>query len=319
MLASVKFWHAWTNGVTVEWLARKLVSNGCVSHFILILRNPVRITISEMYGHKYSQWSYRGSGGAKGIQKTACARSHLAYHIGATWVGQMASAHYQGFVALQNISSSRDLPALGMSYESDILPSAHKTYLRVLGFLGLQAPPEQDPPRAAKKGMLCPLSSMLVNFEELKCSLSRWEREHGLGAEGLAEVDTSADRPLSLEWMAGEWDDEAASFERVMDSWRRLREGAGGGHISECSFRDMLDDSNPDPAPRRFQSRSSPRRQGEGLCGEGGETELCKVREALVIFTALLLYNATSITSYLLTRFDEILDVSADNRGDPSR
>ena len=274
MLASIKFWHAWSNGVTVKWLARQLIYHGCVSHFLLIARNPVRITISEMYGHKFKAWSYRGDS-VKDVQTGVCARSRMAYHVGARWAGEMAVAHYLDFQEILSLSGAEGVRSLGLMYEVDILPSAHKAFERVSAFLAAPIENWSMSPRTAKKGMLCPLSAMLVNYEELKCSLRRWERNHGVSI-GANLSDAEGAGELGLSWMASDWDDEVRpTFSRVMAAWKRLADA--DAPISECSLRDMLDPSNEDPLPRQYQVQSSRRKNGAGLCGEGGRTEHCKV------------------------------------------
>ena len=90
LLASIKFWHAWVNGVTIEWLGRQLFIHGCVSHFILISRNPVRITISEQYAHQHHQWRHS----AKDRLSKICSQARMAFHIGGRWASEMAVTQY---------------------------------------------------------------------------------------------------------------------------------------------------------------------------------------------------------------------------------
>lgn len=90
-LASIKFWHAWINGVSLSWLVRQLFIHGCVSHFVLISRNPVRVVASEMYAHRHQTWRYE----PKHKRAATCTRASLSYHIGGQWVSEMAVAQYQ--------------------------------------------------------------------------------------------------------------------------------------------------------------------------------------------------------------------------------
>jgi hypothetical protein len=280
-LASIKFWHAWSNGVTVPWLAEQLISHGCVTHFILILRNPVRITMSEMYGHKYRSWSYHGSNGERGVQTTVCARSHLAFHIGGRWVGEMAAAHVREFRALQQVAAARGIASLGLSYEANILGLAQRAFFEVSEFLGVPMSEGLSAPAAAKKGMLCALSDVLVNYEELQCSLGRWEKTHGLVASDRPRdpIAAASGDPLGLSWMASDWDNVSATFPLVMEAWEHMATTLGeAGRIAECSHSDLLDTSNEYPLPRYYQTYTSARYHGLGMCGEGGSTDRCKVR-----------------------------------------
>lgn len=299
-LASIKFWHAWTNGVTVPWLAEQLIEHGCVTHFIFIVRNPVRITMSEMYGHKYHVWSYHGKNGDRGVQATVCARSHLAYHIGARWVGEMAVSHVREFRAVQQVAATRNVATLGMSYESNILGVAQRAFFQVSEFLGIPMSEGLSAPTAAKKGMLCSLSDVLVNYEELQCSLRRWEKNHGLIPKDQPRdpAAIASGNPLGLSWMASEWDNQSATFPLVMEAWGHLASVLGeDGRIAECSHSDLLDASNEFPLPRYFQTHSSPRYQGVGICGVGGTTDTCKVRTSL-LFMSLYVTISTALSSH---------------------
>lgn len=175
-----------------------------------------------------------------------CDKSHMLFHIGAQWLSEMAVAHYLSFRAVQSISS---LPWLGLSYEADVLYSPQRAFRRILRFLQLSGTGIPHPQH--KKGLQCRLSNMLVNYEELRCSLTLWQQQ-----------STSSG---SLLWMASDEEDVSVTFESAMQSWEELWKSIGDtGHITECS----------DEVTLKYANRETSR-EGRGICGVGGETSLC--------------------------------------------
>jgi len=259
-LASIKFWHAWSNGVTIEWMVNQLIHCGCVTHFVLIGRNPVRITVSEQYANRYRTWQYQKSR-QRSAPGAVCDRSYLAYHIGGRWVAEMARTHYMGFTAVQSaierVRSQLQLsfPAhIGLSYEADMLPDPVKAYEKIMGFLQLES--QAVPPPRHRKGMICPLRDMLVNFEELVCSLQQWEMSAGVARNSAA----------SVMWMASDTD-VPITFDSMLISWRKLLDDLGEhGALSECTLDDI--GRSGVKVPLSVTTK--------GVCGTGGETNKCR-------------------------------------------
>jgi hypothetical protein len=293
LVASIKFWHAWSNGVTVNWLAKSLLANGAVTHFILISRNPTRITVSEQYGHRHHSWSYPlGTPSSGGVRSSSpvCDRSYLSYHIGGRWMSQMAVKHYNSFLEILSLlppqafnssfpslfyptssssPSSSSLSILGLSYEADILKDPLRAYRQIISFLTLSdsSSSQHIPSSKYGKGMSCALSSMLINYEELLCTFLRYDLHH-----------TTAE-PIS--WMAtdNDEDNDQISFTQMMKAWRGLSESVsfqqGEGYLSECNTEEIL---NSLPALRlrsaalkshtlRMMATSS---RQYGVCAVGG-------------------------------------------------
>jgi hypothetical protein len=254
LVASIKFWHAWSNGVTVSWLAKALITNGAVTHFILISRNPTRITVSEQYGHRHHSWSYPKGSSTSG-NSPVCARSYLSYHIGGRWMSQMAVKHYRAFLEIlsllpqtvnpssvpsllhHNSSSSTTSPLaiLGLSYEADILRDPLNAYRQIISFLALSDTnllvSSQLPSSKYGKGMSCALSSMLINYEEILCTFLTYDHRN---------TDTE---PIS--WMAtdNDQDNGEVTFSQMMRAWKGLAESSDyqkEGFLSECSLEEIL-------------------------------------------------------------------------------
>jgi hypothetical protein len=290
----------------------------CVTHFILIARNPVRITISEQYANRFNSWTYLPDSKQEGRKKkktktSVCEKSLFAHHVGGRWLGEMAIDHYSGFrEAMTTLSQDTSVGSgpghalggrvLGLTYEADILTSPVTAYRQVIDFLHLATHADRPPSAKHRKGMACPLGMLLVNLEELWCSLYRFEqqqlgRKQGQSGTGTG-VETGAGSSILL-WMAADTDNTAMTFDRMMSSWRevseQLWEGEAGGHIAECSLADIdrlnaqtpgiitSVDSSPGGWMSQEQRQGQRQRQGQGqgerqrgVCGVGGETSWCR-------------------------------------------
>ena len=258
-----------------------------VSHFILIARNPVRITISEQYANRFHSWVYRteknvDKNSRRAPKRSVCEKSMFSHHVGGRWLGEMVVDHYTGFHdAVMVISSKNSTPfvinphdfILGLSYEADILKDSRVAYQKVADFLNLTKDIEYNLPTAKhRKGMTCPLSMLLINYEELRCSLHRWDH---MGGRELDDGD-------GLMWMSADVDRTDLSFERIMHSWRTLYEQLGqdeNSYISECSLRDIVQlekkESGLD-SDAKLSLESWRMAQDMGTCGVGGETSTCR-------------------------------------------
>ena len=278
-----------------------------MTHFILIARNPVRITISEQYANRFHAWSYFENKETTGKKKknAVCEKSMLSHHVGGRWLGEMVVDHYSGFHEVELALSSESRPSsafnmssgkyLGLSYEADILTAPRVAYQRIAGYLKLS--PKQLPSTRHKKGMSCPLSMLLVNLEELRCSLHRWERKNlpdGLETKGLKidGPDLGRVSPVNyckgLQWMAADVDERDMTFECIMESWRGVHTKLGrilgdgissySGHVSECSLTDIVRLQQQSPgllASADTSTDSWKSRPVQGMCGVGGETARC--------------------------------------------
>ena len=136
--------------------------------------------------------------------------------------------------------------------------------------------------------MICPLSMLLVNLEELRCSLYQWEQQQ--------QAQEGEDRPTGgLLWMAANIDNSDMTFHRIMQSWKVMHEaqlGVGdiGGHlhqhqpVRECSLPEIRElqrrapgivagttGLTPPPEVWRLDPLSR-----SGFCGVGGETTWCR-------------------------------------------
>ena len=242
----------------------------CVTHFVLIARNPVRVTISEQFANRYKSWEYKKYG--KNAKISACDKSYLSHHVGAQWLGEMVSTHFEGFhqVSEEISGFKKKASLLGLSYEADILRVPKSAYKRIVRFLNLEL---HDPPVRHKKGMTCALSDLLINVEELRCSLFRWEQAHSKYSNETG----------NLQWMSTDYDDPSMTFERIMSSWKflyfQLSADDYNRHISECSLEDIIHTQRSYPGiilsdlkpPRYWRFKRQ-----RGLCGVGGETHKCK-------------------------------------------
>ena len=163
----------------------------------------------------------------------------------------------------------KDIKTFGISYEADILPSPVRTYTKILSFLELNTTEAQR--TAAEhsmhhKGLLCTLSDMLVNYDELICTLNKFD-------EKILERYGVEEKKYALSWMSADKDSDAVSFEVAMRSWKRLWDSIQWGYLKECSGNELR-------ASSQFVStayvRTSSADHGKGMSGSGGQTQECK-------------------------------------------
>lgn len=156
-----------------------------------------------------------------------------------------------------------DVKTLGISYESDILLNASVAFYKVTNFLQIK-PNSIDNADAFSsmhhKGLLCPLSDMLINYDELTCTLSKFDNRVSLSVH-----------PIS--WMASDVDLHNVTFESAMQSWNNLWEHIGWGHLQECSPADIRASSR---FVRHAINISSSVKSGLGQCIVGEDTFACK-------------------------------------------
>lgn len=278
-IGSIKFYHAWENGVTVKWLTKMLINYGCVKHFILITRNPVRITISEQYGHKYHSWAYENVHSKKKKSLTTstsssssslvCEQSHLSYHIGGRWMSQMAVTHFNSFCEIlslfpyespDNLYSfstplySQNISILGLSYESDILISPSSAYHQIIKFLLGSIPKDLLLSSSSSNSQLKPINTITESklpteprskFKKgMTCLLS-----HVLvNFEELLCTFIRYDQNhliYPLIWMTTNDDrnNQNITYTMMMKSWYELSnsyEFRKLGYLEECSLNDIL-------------------------------------------------------------------------------
>jgi hypothetical protein len=301
IIASIKFWHAWMNGVSIGWLVEQVLVHGCVQNVVLISRNPIRIVISEQYAHKIEKWKFD-----KNDIKPDCTQLKLSFHVGAQWTSEMAIRQYLGFreiLSLKSIASSNSSSSVnyvGLSYENDILLNPEKALKIILRTFDSTLVDKLHPQSSHAKGITCKLSDLLINYEELICSFKKFYRENSYTIESyllsyptdllflnnIMNSESSESQQIAtmkmsyssnmflVDWMTFDDDNSNMSFIDTMHSWSILHHIFGSHkHMTECSLDEILL-SNLEFS-NRFSTLSN-KKDGYGMCGVGGETKTCK-------------------------------------------
>eukprot|EP01041_Mallomonas_annulata_P000818 gene818-1594_t len=210
-IVNVKFWHAWSNGVSISWLLQTFFEEGDCTHIIFVTRNPVRIAISENFAENEAVRGYS----KKSLSPPSCESQRMRYAVSGVKVVEMALDQYRGF---REASTVTGLNALGISYEKDILEDPRFAYRKIVKFLNMK---DENPDEKFIKGLPCRLSQLLQNYEELFCSLFKWDKLMNIVSLRGA-LSSSSSFSESLEWMVSDEEDEEYGFENTILSWRAL-------------------------------------------------------------------------------------------------
>lgn len=182
-------------------------------------------------------------------------------------MSQMAVTHYNSFLEILSLipdspketflplMSSPNVSILGLSYEADVLKNPQIAYQHILKFLNFPLSPVL-PASSLKKGMSCLLSSILVNYEELLCTFSRYDIHH---------------QTHPIAWMAADDDleNDVYTYSKMMRSWKELSESSeysAQGYLSECNLREIIT-----LLPSlQLDGIQSPSLRSSGSCAVGG-------------------------------------------------
>lgn len=183
---------------------------------------------------------------------------------------------------LQLEKEIEDIKTLGISYEADILPNPMIAYSKIASFLQLKLTSSENETALRSthhKGLLCRLSEMLVNYDELSCTLKNFDQRNNVILN-----------PLS--WMSADDDMVEVTFTYAMQSWRRLWETIKWGRLTECSEEQLQRTST---YVRTVIAKMTPVNNGRGKCIAGGETALCRHLPAIKgssLFCLLAMHRA---------------------------
>jgi len=176
-IIGVQLGHAWSNGVTVSWLLRQLMRHGECSHLLMVASNPIRslVAVAELADNP-SFTSLSLSSLSSFSLSDHCSSQLLKHSLSATHVTTLAAEQYSGFLDAASViksSTKSGLLTRGFFFEADFLhhPSAVMNKIRAL----LDLPMVDSTEPLSVTHNRCPLSTLLLNYEQLFCSLCKWD------------------------------------------------------------------------------------------------------------------------------------------------